>query len=246
MNQQIRHLVEIQELDNEIQELQEQINRYPGVWEEIKVDLRKKAEAVEHANRAITTHEEERRKVEQEMRLAGEKLVSYQAQQMLVKTSKELAAISSQIDTLKKRIDRLQEVGTALLNEDENVREKVNIAEKALADAKAGAREERDRIRKQVNTKKQRIATLEAQRKRIVASTENDFVSRYDHVRRRWDTNPVVPVRNGSCTGCHFALLANRLVELHREEGTVYCDNCGRILSEDETFEPSSVAADAD
>jgi predicted nucleic acid-binding Zn-ribbon protein len=237
MNQQIRHLVEIQELDKEIQELQEQINRYPGIWEEIKADLAKKTESLAQATRAITSHEEERRKVEQEMRLAGEKLVSYQAQQMLVKTSKELAAISSQIDNLKKRIDRLQEVGTSLLNEDENVRVRVATAEKALAEAKQKAREERDRIRKQVNTKKERIAALQADRAKIVGATEGDFVSSYDQVRRRWDVNPVVPVRNGSCTGCHFALLANRLVELHREEGIVYCDNCGRILSEDETFE---------
>ncbi len=236
MNEQIRHLVEIQNLDNEIVELQDQINRYPGIWDEIKKDLARKTDAVEIAGKAIVSHEEERRKLEQEMRLAGEKLMSYQAQQMMVKTSKELTAITNQIDGLKKRIDRLQELGTSLLSNDESVKSRVGEAEAALSAAKARAKEERERIRGQVNSKKDRIAHLGAARARLAGKVDADFVKRYEHVRGRWDTNPIVPVRNGSCTGCHFALLKNSLVELHRETGVVYCDNCGRILSEDETF----------
>ncbi|MDK2972679.1 MAG: uncharacterized protein PWP23_2434 [Candidatus Sumerlaeota bacterium] len=235
---QISLLLELQEIDSETGQLQQQLNRYPVIWEETKAELRKKTEKVEELHSTIEKRMAERRKTEQELRLSTEKLKQYQSQQMLVKTGKELTAISAQIDSLKKTIARLEERGMQLLEEDPQLNEKTIAAEAELAEAKERARTERNRIRDQVTKKKQRIDALQKARAKTVPKIDAPSLELYERVRKRWPDNPVVPVRNGSCTGCNYALLPNRLVELHRNDSLFQCDHCSRILSEDETFQP--------
>ncbi|MBO8164086.1 MAG: hypothetical protein H0Z34_10260 [Brevibacillus sp.] len=41
---------------------------------------------------------------------------------------------------------------------------------------------------------------------------------------------PIVEVRNKSCTGCNLTLSLSKLAEWRRARELVYCDECGRIL----------------
>jgi predicted nucleic acid-binding Zn-ribbon protein len=235
---QIALLLELQEVDQEIGQLQAQLNRYPVIWEEVKAELRKKTARVEEQRAMQERRHVERRKTEQDLRISSEKLRQYQSQQMLVKTGKELTAISGQIDTLKKTIARLEERGLQILEEDPQLAERIAAAEAELGVAKEHARTERERIRQQVAAKKDRIEFLRGERDKILPKLAQDALGLYERVRLRWPERPVVPVRNGSCTGCNFALLPNKLVDLHKNDALQVCDNCGRILSEDETYQP--------
>lgn len=237
MHPEVERLIEIQEVDVELLELQEQLNLYPSIWEGMKAKLREKNEALEKAKAAEADHQAERSRIERELRTSSERLKTYQHQQMLVKTSKELTAITNQIETLKKNIGELEAEGTALIELDEGIAADIASAEQALNELKSEAREERERIRKQVASKKERIGQLQAARAKLVARVDPQALTTYDFVRKRWPKDPVVPVRQGSCTGCHYALLPNPLVAVHQAQTIVTCDNCGRILSHDETFE---------
>lgn len=238
MNPEIQKLLEVQEIDAELLELQTQLNNFPAIWEEMKHRLRKKTEAFEQAAARDSNNESERKRIEAELRANTEKLKKYQAQQMLVKTSKELSAISTQIDGVKKTIQRLEESGTLLLDSSNEVQEKAEQAKAELDAQKDKARDERDRLRKQVSTKKARIAQLQAAREQLVGKVDADHLKRYETVRRRHPGDAIVSVRNGSCLGCHFAVLPNRLVVVRLGEEPVTCDNCGRILSQDEDYVP--------
>lgn len=232
----VAQLLEIQEMDQEAHTLQEQLNQYPAIWDEMKKELRRKTVAVETLRNAEEERRKERVRIEQDLRLSSDKLKQYQAQQMMVKTGKELNAIGAQIETLKKTIARLEERGIALLEEDGQSADKIAKAEEELAEVKERARKERDRIRDQVAAKKERLTAVKADRDRAVTKVSEGSMKCYERVRARHPVNPVVSVRNGSCAGCNFQVLPHRLVEVHKGDQIIYCDNCGRILSEDESF----------
>ncbi len=234
----IATLLEIQEIDQQLAELQHQLNRYPTIWDEVKTDLRRKTEKLEAAKQAKTNYDSERKKTERDLRINSEKLKQYQTQQMMVKTSKELSAISAQIDNVKKIIARLEEKAIGLLDQNENIAAGIGKAEVELNEAKARAKKERERIREQVASKKQQIDNYTNDRGALIGKVSSGSLALYERTRNRWSNDPIVPVRSGSCTGCHFALLPNRLVEVHQEESIIFCDHCGRILSHDETFVP--------
>lgn len=233
----ISRLLDLQEMDQEIGELQSQLNQYPTIWEEVKSGLREKSKKLETLRAEETARHEERKKIEQDLRLCSERLKQYQSQSMLVKTSKEMQANQAQIDSLKKTIQRLEERGVELLDSEPEFRERLEAAGKQLAADKAEAREERERIRGQVAEKKSRIEATQKERDSLAEKIDDASLQDYERVRARWPENPVVPVRNGSCSGCNFAMLPNKLISVHKNDEIVHCDNCGRILSHDETFE---------
>ncbi|MCB2153341.1 hypothetical protein KQI84_00515 [bacterium] len=238
--------MELQELDREMIELQEQLNQYPGIWEEVKATLRAKQDEFDQADAAAKSYHGDRRRIEQELRLSSEKLKKYQVQQMQVKTSKEYGAISNQIEALRKNIQRLEEQGLELINQEQAIKDNQGVTEKALGEAKADARTERERIREQVNDKKKRLNSLQKDRDKVAAKVDDEALRLYERIRNRWPLDPVVGVRNGSCMGCHYAILPNPLVALHKDAGIETCENCGRILSEDETYEAEKAEAEAE
>ena len=246
MHPEVHSLLELQELDREMIELQEQLNRYPGIWEEVKEGLRAKQEEFDVAEAADRNYHGDRRRIEQDLRLSSEKLKKYQIQQMQVKTSKEYSAISNQIETLRKSITRLEEQGLDLINREQEIKDRKASTQEALTAAKAQARAERERIRVQVNDKKKRLGSLQSARTKKTNKVDDEVLVLYERIRSRWPADPVVSVRNGSCMGCHFAVLPNGLVAIHKETGIESCENCGRILSEDETYLAERAEAEAE
>ena len=246
MYPEVQALLELQELDRERIELQDQLNQYPGIWEEVKSSLRARQEEYDRAEAAAANYQGDRRRIEQELRLSSEKLKKYQAQQMQVKTSKEFGAISNQIEALRKNIARLEEQGLELINREQEIKDRKVATEASLHEAKTEARTERERIRVQVNEKKKRLTALEKERGRVAGRVDGEALRLYERIRGRWPMDPVVSVRNGSCMGCHFAILPNALVALHKESAIEMCENCGRILSEDETYLAERAEAEAE
>jgi predicted nucleic acid-binding Zn-ribbon protein len=239
MNAKMARLLDLQDIDRQLYELQEQLNNYPTVWEDMKKKLRRRQEEFDKAQTAHQDRTAERTRIEQELRLSADKMKQYQAQQMIVKTPKEYEALNAQMDNLKKNMIRLEERATDLLDTDSASKEVLEKAEADLNGMKVKAREERERIRDQVNKKKQLQEKLTKEREEVRKQVDPELLRLYEQTRRRWELDPVVPVRQGSCTGCHFAVLPNRLVVLHCDTETLTCDNCGRIFSHDETFVPA-------
>jgi len=240
----ISKLLELQDIDSRISELQEQLNRYPKIWDEMKEQLRKKTEKLEKAKSEESDHSKERRRIEMELRTGAEKLKKFQSQQMMIKSPKELTAIESQIQNLKKQNATNEKIGLELLEKDESVRQKISETQTDLDKLKEKAKTERDRIRKLVNEKQKEITHLKSERQKLVPSLEKSSLKIYTRANNRWPGNAIVEVRNGSCSGCFFALLPNKLIEVHQGDSIVLCDNCGRILSHDESFQPDAMDDD--
>ena len=231
----VNKLVDLQEIDSQVVEIQGQLNLYPRVWDEVKTDLRKLTEQADAAAKADKDRAADRKRIEQELRISTDKLIKYQAQQMMVSSSKELTAINNQIESLKKTIGRLEEQGLAVLNGEDEMKGRIEGSNAALAEARKKAKVEQERIRRQVEAKKAKLASLKSDRDKIARKVSPDSLETYERVRRRWAVNPVVPVRNRSCTGCQWQILPQKMVELHQADHLALCDNCGRILSEDQT-----------
>lgn len=243
MHHAIHLLLEIQEVDQRITELQNQLNRYPQLWEEMKSELKKRTDQLEKAKSLEVNLAKERRSIAENTKLKNERLKKYNEQKMQVTNTRELNAVDSQIDSIRKELNFSEERDADLkLQEEENVKTLL-VAEDTLEKLKQKAVVERDRIRKLVGQKTKELELLKKDREKFIAKADPDSLKTYEAVRKRWPENPLVAVRTGSCTGCYFALLPNRLIEVHLGSLLLTCDNCGRILSEDEHH---TTIADAD
>lgn len=77
------------------------------------------------------------------------------------------------------------------------------------------------------------VAELRASRETIAATISPDLMKRYNHVRTAHG-DAVVKVRKGACSGCYRAIPPQMLVEMRRLEGLFVCENCGRFIVDEE------------
>jgi hypothetical protein len=263
MNAEIRFLLEVQTLDQEVIELNSQLARYPQIWDEVKQKLAQKKAAIEEAEKNKDRHAKERRRVEQKIRLFADDHRKYSAQLTAIKTQREFEAINRQIEQVKGKLTALEEQGVELLNNDETIEKGTEVATEEFNKFDAFAKVEKERIRVQFNTKKVRLTELEKAKAQIMAKISPEMIEIYERINRRHPGTAVVPVRSahedpnatrkaksvgkdavrpGACGGCHFGLLPDILVQVRREEKVVECPNCGRILSEDENHVPHDMS----
>lgn len=253
MLQEIKKLLEVQEIDKEIIHLKETLARYPKVWEKVKEKLGSARAQNEQAVTAQDKFQRNRKRLEQKLRLQTDDLRRAQTQQNQVKTAKEYEAATKQLEHVKRQLEDLQKRATELLAQEDDIAQAVTDTTAQLEKMEETYKTEKVRIRSQFNEKKEQLAKLEKSREEQLSQVSPKTRQIYDRTAVRYPGNSIVPVVNegkinpddrgtNGCAGCHFEVLPEVLVEIRREEGIILCTNCGRILYEDETWEEESSA----
>lgn len=149
-----------------------------------------------------------------------------------VTASRELQAMSADVEGLRKRASELEDRALALMEEREpfdselasldgqlaELGERQSVLQAALAAADAGFEAE--------------IATLSEQRPKLADAIPEPLLGTYDRLRARLGGVAVARLTGGRCEGCHLTLPAVELDRIrHEAAGTLeYCEQCGRIL----------------
>ncbi len=245
----VKQMLEIQEIDKELLELKAQIGRYPIVWEQTKAKLSAAKKRLDDAKSAHETHHLDRRRIEKSLREQTDLLRKYQVQTNMVKSQKELTALSTQIEGIRARISQLEKEGLDELEREPLLREEVAKAEAAWAEVESEARKERSRIKSQMAEKKAEVEALDARRAALFVGLPDKSRQLYERTNRRHPGSAVVPVvrreekaaKKGtpeaykySCGGCNFEVLHHARATVHKGDTIQTCDSCGRILSHDE------------
>jgi predicted nucleic acid-binding Zn-ribbon protein len=149
-----------------------------------------------------------------------------------VSASRELMAMSEEVESLNRRRRELEEMAFEAMAAGEPLdAELARVAarrEATEADAgriRAAIAEAETEIDAEVATERDARATL-------VAKLPDDLTQRYERLRRRLGGIGAARLEHGSCTGCHLALPAVELDHIRRAppEAIITCEQCGRIL----------------
>ncbi|MGH2772230.1 MAG: zinc ribbon domain-containing protein [Actinomycetota bacterium] len=227
-------LLELQKMDTAIERLQHRRRNLPeqlelDALEEKLTDLdskiaQKKGEALDAAA--------QQRRLDADIELVSEKIRSEEAKLYSgdVGSPRELAALQSEIEALKKR-------RTALEDSDLEVMAERESAEAALADlneeaGKLGSliSEARSRKESAVREIAAELNETELARQRRLPKFDRELLDFYEDVRSAKGGVGVALLEQGACQGCHMRLPAQELANLKRTEGMARCVECGRIL----------------
>jgi predicted nucleic acid-binding Zn-ribbon protein len=168
-------LVDLNDVDKSAAQLREQLQLYPRML----TDLDRKEEAArarrDRAKDQLAHAREARRKAELEAVSLREKILKYQAQQALVKTNKEYAAITEEINAVKAKIDEVETGGLEALEQEDSAGSELKQAEAALERESKEFQAERRRIQDQVQEKESRLNQLVEEHRRRVEQLPEDF-----------------------------------------------------------------------
>jgi predicted nucleic acid-binding Zn-ribbon protein len=159
----------------------------------------------------------------------------YEKQSSNVKNNREFEAINKEIE--------MQQL-------------EVKLAEKHIRDATqeiADKAEHLEKAKKNIAAKEGVLATKKAELEKIIAANEkeekqfnkmadeardnvdNRLLASYDKIRKSYRNGlAVVPVERDACGGCFNAIPPQKQSEIKQHKKIMICENCGRILVDEE------------
>jgi uncharacterized protein len=149
-----------------------------------------------------------------------------------VTASRELQAMSEDVEGLKKRASELEDKALGLMEEREPFDAELASLEGKLAELTERRGDTLERLGAAESEVDASIAGLTAQRPGAVAAVPQALLTAYDRLRSRLGGVAVARLVGGRCDGCHLSLPAMELDRIrHQSAGSLEtCEQCGRIL----------------
>ena len=230
MNEDLRNLVSLQQVDIRISKL-DRINL--ELTEEV---VRKEAEIVEIKSGLTESLEKLRTcevKVhEKQVDIEGlkETLKKYTDQRNYIKKPRELFAIDKEIETTLRGI-RLAETELQKIEKELADLKQVRESEESKLAMK---QEEADTIRQKnaesVAKNQADLLTARTERGAMVKTIPSDLLSTYDFISKNKQGIAMAEVIGEACSGCFISLPPQLINEIRRGDKIIRCTSCARIL----------------
>jgi len=145
---------------------------------------------------------------------------------------KEMTNLQHELESLKRRQSDLEDQELELM-------ERLEVAEKALAAAQSGLGQARADLERAEQQRDDALADIADQTKRhtaaradVAAGISAPLLSLYDRIRTQTGTTGAAMLKARQCQGCRIELYGNELAAVRNADPheVVRCENCGRIL----------------
>jgi len=226
----LAQVVDLQDLDLEIAGLQREVHRIPREVADGEQLLNSSRGAWDQARERLAALEQLRRRKERELEDVTAEQRKRQGRLFEIKTNQEYAAVLKEIEGLKERRSKLEDEILGAFDD-------IEAAQSAVRDESARF-QEREKVFQQERTTKEgefrwvqgELERLQEERRRQANRVEASLLQTYQRLLRSRGGLAVVPVKDGSCLGCHVALTPQTYNELRKGEVFLSCANCQRIL----------------
>ena len=230
LKDQIRKLVDLQVMDEEIFRFKRELREKPADLEALKLEFESKKAKFKVLEDKLKVIQVAQKELELDLKVKEEGIAKADGSLSLLKTNKEYQARLLEIENLKADKSIVEE--KILLGYDE-----VDTARKALEAEKAIVlqyEKEFSAKKKQVDDDvaviSDQLKVKESQRERVAPEVRPDLLSRYERILKNKDGLGIVKVLDHSCGGCYMHLTEQVMNELKKYEQIISCDQCARIL----------------
>jgi uncharacterized protein len=142
---------------------------------------------------------------------------------------KQIAEASSKEQDLRKDLQKEEKILADLNDNLKSYESMIKSQETDLNTSKSS-------LDKELNSYKGELATLEKKESRIAPDLDQEILFKFQRIIQR-NSQGIVAVKNGVCTGCHMILPAQFANEVRKGENILFCPYCSRILFYEETTE---------
>jgi uncharacterized protein len=230
LNAKVKALVDLERVDSDILELTRAGEAHPLRLAELdhKLDLAKAA--LENEQQRLAGNEKQRRDLEAQVQAEKDTIKKWEGRLSEIRTPREYAALSREIDISKKSVENLEQQNIELRAMAEPIKQAIDHRQKDLLTQHETLGVEAKDIRAKMSSLKDRLNALEGQRSEAQKMVDRALLSRYENIRKKRGV-ALVPVQGGTCRGCHMSLppqLYNLLVSGQIDIET--CPSCYRLV----------------
>lgn len=226
----MQHLIELQEIDNQLQDLNSLLGDLPKRVNEMNQEEEVLSTNLEKNKIHLKEIRVESHKSEVKVEEIDNKIDKIKDQLFLVTNNKQYDALSHEIDYLKEEKSRIESKILIFLGEKDELKNNIENEEiqlKSLADELVNRKK---KLKTMLSKSADEKSVLEQKRQEKVQQIDSNTIALYNQVSGARDGLAVIHLSGNSCGGCGAAITMQTISEI-RSNNTIYrCDICSRFV----------------
>ncbi len=230
MHPDLKAVIEVQQLDQQVAELTVQIDSLPKQIQSLQSQLDDFIHTHEERKKRLAANLKERKDLEGETKVIQEKITKHKDQLYQVKTNEQYRAMLKEIEGEEGNIRTIEDQLLEKMIEAEDIQKHIQEAAARLEGEKArvagGIKRLQDERQKDLDERER----LQVRRKEVTTILSGSVLALYERIRTYRTGAAVAEVRDGLCTACNVRLRPQIYNEVRSNEAVLTCENCSRIV----------------
>ncbi len=148
-------------------------------------------------------------------------------------SSREIEAMTKEIDNLDMRAEQLQDEQFELMLDLEELEQELDGLQTEVDQLSTRSDQLLKIVNSKINSLDTKIQSAMKRRTEIERHVPGDIIYRYDTIRMRAGGVGAARLQNGKCSGCHLTVTPASITSTRVDSNVAVCENCGRFLIED-------------
>ncbi len=222
-------LVKKYDLEQKIEEAPKQLNSQEELLSRMKKEFIEKNDEYENVKNGVL-------KLKFELEEAVKSRENGEKGMDNIQTHREYEALEKQI---QEATDKENEVRKELQKEEktlEEIKETLKMNEDMISSQESDLAASKETLNKELDSYNKELNSLKKSEDKITPDLDQEILFKFQRIIQR-NSEGIVAVRNGVCTGCHMILPAQFANTVREGENINFCPYCSRILFYEETGE---------
>jgi uncharacterized protein len=238
LREKLKTLEELQQIDLETNEVRAAMSALPARRAQVEGAVVVARKAWEDQQARLDQNERERRQLESLLAMERDKVKKWEGRLGEIRTPREYAALSREIDIAKKANEAQSSQVRELTAQAGEITGALETKEEELSEREAAAQAALEEIERERAALEERMRGLDARRAEAVGHVDPGLLSKYENIKRRRAGVAIAPVVGMTCKGCHRNVPPQLAITLQRANSIETCPNCHRIIYSAEAVNP--------
>jgi predicted nucleic acid-binding Zn-ribbon protein len=240
LREKLKALEVLQGIDLEANGVRAESDAIPARRGQVEAGVAESRKAYQADRAKLEDNERERRQLETLLAMERDKVKKWEGRLGEIRTPREYAALSREIDIAKKTNETQSEQLRALAQAAEELRKVIDEKADALSEREMAAQAELEDLGRRAAEYQRRLDELAARRAEAAQLVEPALLGRYEGIKRRRGGIAVAQVVGATCRGCNRNIPPQLSIVLQRANSIEQCPNCNRIIYSADAVNPSA------
>lgn len=232
MLEDLKYLLQLQEIDLRIKEQELAQEEFPAQVEKLNQQITETSEALEKVKSTLSQAEEDKKSWEEQVEKAQEGLERSQERLNSITTNREYDAVHAEIEAQKNIINSAEQRRNNLSAEIERLQTAVTEHETELEQATTENTPQIKELKEKIGAIDSNIADILKERDVVTPNLPKNVLRQYDLIRSKRKTGRAISTikPNRTCSVCFKVLEPQLFNEIKRGTKVQLCQSCGSIM----------------
>lgn len=230
MKEQLLQLVDLQNIDSKIYDIKRKLQKLPDKLKQMKDEFDPRLLKYNGMKETYKTKESNNLRLDLELKEKEELLKELHVKLSNVKKARELNAVDSEINNVKKNMVEIQSNKKKLAEEIDTLSKEVKEEEQIIQEQEKNIKELEESIQKEKEESSSLLENLIKEREKVAETIPPELLSEYEFIFEKKAGKAIVGVKGTVCTGCHMSIPPQTVSDIKKGDKVFHCQYCSRIL----------------